>query len=132
VQKLERSLTKLAEVACQVTGKDMALVKHGGAAGGTAAGLYAFLNAKLVNGIDYFLELTEFDKALERCDLVITGEGSIDEQTLHGKGPYGVAYRAKIKDLPVIGIAGKVPVKPDTKMNAYFDILISIGNGPSD
>jgi glycerate kinase len=132
VQKLERSLKKLAEVAFQVTGKDMALVKHGGAAGGTAAGLYAFLNAKLVNGIDYFLELTEFDKALDRCDLVITGEGSIDEQTLHGKGPYGVAYRAKIKDLPVIGIAGKVPVKPDTKMNEYFDILISIGDGPSD
>jgi glycerate 2-kinase len=132
VQKLERSLTKLAEVALQQTGKDITQVKHGGAAGGTAAGLYAFLNANLVNGIDYFLELTRFDDALSRCDLVITGEGSIDEQTLHGKGPFGVACKAKLKDVPVIGIAGKVPLNFNNGLNEYFDILIPIGNGPTN
>jgi glycerate 2-kinase len=132
VGKLERSLSMLAEVAFQQTGKQVTEIKHGGAAGGTAAGLYAFIDAKLVNGIDYFLELTGFDLALEKNDLVITGEGSIDEQTLHGKGPYGVALRAKQKSLPVIGIAGKVPLVAGKKMNEYFDILISIGNEPSD
>jgi glycerate 2-kinase len=132
IGKLERSLSMLAEVAFQQTGKQVTEIKHGGAAGGTAAGLYAFIGAKLVNGIDYFLELTGFDDALEKNDLVITGEGSIDEQTLNGKGPYGVALRAKQKSLPVIGIAGKVPLAAGKKMNEYFDILISIGNEPSD
>jgi glycerate 2-kinase len=132
VQKLETSLTKLAEVALQQTGKDITQIKHGGAAGGTAAGLFAFLNANLVNGIDYFLALTGFDDALNKCDLVITGEGSIDEQTLHGKGPFGVASKAKLKDVPVVGIAGKVPLNFNNGLNEYFDILIPIGNGPTD
>src|SRR3546814_18096089 len=56
VNKLDKALSKLSEVALKQTGKNMASVKHGGTAGGAAAGLYAFLNAKLVNGIDYFLE----------------------------------------------------------------------------
>ena len=132
VVKLESSLSNLAKVTLHQFGNDMSKIRHGGAAGGTAAGLHTFLNAKLENGIDYFLQLTEFDHALEKHDLVITGEGSIDEQTLHGKGPYGVAYRAKQKNVTVIGIAGKVPLVADKKMNAYFDILVSIGNGPSD
>lgn len=132
VEKLESSLSRLAAVTHGQLGKDISQLKHGGAAGGTAAGLYAFLNAKLVNGIDYFLELTGFDSVVEKHDLVITGEGSIDEQTLQGKGPYGVAYRAKMQGLPVIGIAGKVPLNPSTKMNEFFDALIAIGNEPSD
>ena len=57
-----------------------------------------------MNGIDYFLEATGFEKELEKADIVITGEGSIDEQTLQGKGPFGVAKRAKEFSLPVIGI----------------------------
>jgi glycerate kinase len=132
VERLEISLSKLAEVALQQTGRSLTEMKHGGAAGGTAAGLYAFLNARLVNGIDYFLELTGFNEALKKNDLVITGEGSIDDQTLHGKGPYGVASRAKQRNLPVIGFAGKVPLVASKKMSEYFDILISISNGPSD
>lgn len=57
----------------------MSTIKYGGTGGGAAAGLFAFINAQLVNGIDHFLELTGFDSALEKTDLVITGEGSIDE-----------------------------------------------------
>ena len=67
-----------------------------------AASLRTFLNARLVNGIDYFLEATGFEKELKKADIVITGEGSIDEQTLQGKGPLGVAERAKEFSLPVI------------------------------
>lgn len=132
VKKLDAALGRLTEVALQQTGKDMSAIKYGGTAGGAAAGLYAFLNAELVNGIDHFLELTGFDTALEKTNLVITGEGSIDEQTLQGKGPFGVAYRAKLKGLPVIGLAGKVPIERNNNLQKYFDVLMSIGHQPFD
>lgn len=132
VKKLDQALFKLSEVTLKQTGKDMASIKHGGTAGGAAAGLYAFLNAELVNGIDYFLELTDFSSSLEEADLVITGEGSIDEQTLQGKGPFGVAYRAKLKGLPVIAFAGKVPLEVNSSLQEYFDVIMPIGNEPTD
>lgn len=132
VQMLDAALGKLAEVVRVQTGKDMSAIKYGGTAGGASAGLYALLNARLVNGIDYFLELTGFDKALDKSDLVITGEGSIDEQTLQGKGPYGVAYRAKLKGLPVVAVAGKVPLEKNADLQKYFDVLTPIGHQPAD
>lgn len=130
VQKLEDALTKFRDIALHETGKDMAAIKHGGAAGGVAAALSVFCNAKLVNGIDYFLTINSFDDALQKADLIITGEGSIDTQTLAGKGPYGVALRAKEKNIPVIGIAGKVPLRTDIELQKYFDVLLSINNEP--
>jgi glycerate kinase len=130
VNKLEAALTKLCEVIFQQTGKDMATLKHGGAAGGVAAGLYGLLNAKLVNGIDHFLDITGFEDALQKAGLVITGEGSIDEQTLQGKGPFGVALRAKKRQIPVIGFAGKVPLEANTPLQQYFDVLLAIGHAP--
>ena len=132
VKKLDSALGKLAEVALQQTGNDMSAIKYGGTAGGAAAGLYAFLNAQLVNGIDHFLDLTGFDTALDKTDLVITGEGSIDEQTLQGKGPFGVAYRAKLKGVPVIGLAGKVPIVRNKNLQKYFNVLLPIAHQPSD
>ncbi|GAB3511292.1 glycerate 3-kinase [Spirosoma knui] len=132
VKKLDASLSKFAEVAFKQTGIDMIRVKHGGAAGGVAAGLYTFFNAKLVNGIDFFLHFTGFDKALDKADIVITGEGSIDEQTLHGKGPFGVAFQAKHKNLPVIGLAGQIPLRQNEELNHHFDVLLAIGNGPTN
>jgi glycerate kinase len=67
---------------------------------------------------------------LEQIDLVITGEGSIDTQTLQGKGPFGVAKRAKANSIPVIGIAGKVPLVEDKNLLEYFDMLLPISNEP--
>jgi glycerate kinase len=67
VDALESSLIQFAEVTLRQTGQDIATVKHGGTAGGAAAGLYAFLGARLVNGIDYFLELTRFEDALQNA-----------------------------------------------------------------
>jgi glycerate 2-kinase len=110
------------------SGKDMSMIKHGGAAGGVAAGLHTFLHAKLVHGIEYFLSITKFEDILANADLVITGEGSVDVQTLQGKGPFGVAQKAKEKKLPVIGIAGKVPLITDEKLQEYFDVLLPISN----
>ena len=132
VLKLEASLTRLRNVMFEETGKDLGLINHGGAAGGSAAGLNAFLGGKLVNGADYFLKLTGFEESVKKADLIITGEGSIDEQTLQGKGPFAVAQMAKKYNLKVIGLAGKVPEKENKELRENFDVLMAIGNGPTD
>ncbi|MEO6522904.1 MAG: glycerate kinase [Mucilaginibacter sp.] len=132
VHQLEMALTQFSMIAFQHTGMDMASVKHGGTAGGAAAGLNCFINARLANGIDTFLALTNFNAVLKNADVVVTGEGSIDEQTLQGKGPFGVAKQAKLKGLPVIGMAGRVPLKPSAQMLKYFDILLSINDQDTD
>ena len=128
IKNLEASLSKLKDAALRQTGKDMSLVKHGGAAGGVAAGLSALLNAQPVNGIDYFLSLTGFEMELKKANLVITGEGSIDRQTLQGKGPFGVAQRARKRGIPVIGLAGKIPLETSADLQKYFDVLLSINH----
>ena len=132
VKQLDAALARFSQVALQLKGKDMSALKSGGTAGGAAAGLYQFLGARLVNGIEYFLQLTGFDLALQRSGLLITGEGSIDEQTLQGKGPFGVAVRAKAHGLPVIGLAGKLPPEANAALQEYFDVLLPIGNEPSE
>ena len=126
VMQLEKAMEQLRTVVMFQTGKDMNAILHGGAAGGVASGLNVFLDAVLVSGTEYFLDLTGFDEACMQADLLITGEGSIDLQTLEGKGPYGVAIRAKKKNIPVIGLAGQVPTKPDKRLILYFDRLITI------
>jgi len=125
VQQLEGRLQNLAGLIHKITGKAIADVPKGGTAGGAAAGLYGLLNADLVNGIDYFLQLTGFDQALDNADWVITGEGSLDEQTLQGKAPYGVAVSAKRKGIPVIGLAGRLPQNTE-RLDEYFDVLLPI------
>jgi len=126
VIKLDVMLAKFAAIALQQTGKDMTTITHSGTAGGAAAGLFAFLNARLVSGANYFLELTDFDVTLQNIDLVIIGEGSIDEQTLHGKAPFAVAAMAKKRNIKVIGLAGKVPSEGSNTLKRYFDELHSI------
>lgn len=128
VEALESSLQQFQKITLHQTGIDMNAIKHGGAAGGVAAGLHAWLNAQLVDGTEYFLNTTNFNKALLNTDLIITGEGSIDAQTLQGKAPYGVAKRAKEKSISVIGLAGTIPIHPDEELNKFFDVLISINN----
>jgi glycerate kinase len=127
---LEKALTRLRDVSFLQTGKDMNGLRHGGAAGGAAAGLNIFLKARLVPGIEYFLDITGFDEALRKADLLITGEGSIDLQTLEGKGPFGVARRAKKINIPVIGLAGQV--ETNAQLAYYFDILLPIGHQPEE
>ena len=83
-------------------------------------------------GADYFLKLTVFEESLQKADFVITGEGSIDAQTLEGKGPFAVALLAKKYNLEVIGLAGKVPEKENKALRKYFDVLLAIGNEPTD
>lgn len=132
VKLLNDFLSNFAAVTHNHTGINIAEIKYGGAAGGATAGIHAYLNARLVNGIEYFLQLTGFDQSLQKADVVITGEGSMDTQTLQGKGPFGVAAMAKRYNLPVIGVAGKVPLDDDKELRKYFDVLLAIGNSPAD
>jgi glycerate kinase len=132
VQKLEASLAQFNKIVLETMGRNMNNLLHGGAAGGTAAGLGSILKAKLVNGIDHFLDITGFDKALANADMIITGEGSIDLQTLDGKGPYGVAMRARQKNIPVIALAGKAPSQPLPELNRLFKRILNINTGDID
>jgi len=132
VQKLDACLLQLARVIQTQTGRALSTLPRSGTAGGAAGGLNGVLGARLVSGIDYFLEITGFEDALNRCDLVITGEGSIDEQTLQGKAPHGVATRAKKKGRPVFALAGKVPLQEIPELKEYFDILLPISHAPVD
>jgi glycerate kinase len=132
VLQLDALLQNFTAITLAKTGIDISTITYGGAAGGVAAGLYAYCNAKSVNGIDYFLELTHFNEVLLNADLVITGEGKIDAQTLQGKGPFGVAQKAKEKNIPVIAVAGSVPLQNNKALQRYFDVLISINNDSVD
>ena len=128
VEILEAFLQRFSDLAWQATGKNMSSITSGGAAGGAAAGMYAFTNTQLVNGITYFLKLTGFEEVLQTADWLVTGEGRLDEQTLGGKGPFGVAYLAKQYGIPVIGIAGRVDLEPSTQMLELFDVLLPISH----
>lgn len=132
VQRLDACLQRLSRVIHAQTGRVLSALPRAGAAGGAAGGLYGILEARLVSGIDYFLEITGFEAALDRCDCIITGEGSIDEQTLQGKAPVGVAVLAKKKNKPVIALAGKVPLHEIPELKEYFDVLLPISHAPAD
>ncbi len=127
VRILSGFLQTWRDEALRATGKDMASVTGGGAAGGVAAGLFVFLNARLQPGAEYFLQATGFDAALSKADLVITGEGSLDAQTLRGKAPYAVACAARALKIPVIGLGGRIQFEP---LSPCFDALLSITPEP--
>ena len=126
---LEAGLAHFGEVVRRHTGTDIAGAAGGGAAGGAAAGLHGLLEAELVGGIDYVLRRIGFDAALAGADLVITGEGAIDEQTIEGKAPWGVALRARARGARVVGLAGSVPLAASPELRRGFDALLPIGNG---
>jgi len=128
---LEKCLRQFNKIVKKDLKIDMDSLMYGGAAGGVAAGLAAFANAKLVSGISYFLDIVHFDDEIQNADLVITAEGSLDAQTLEGKGPYGVAKKAKDKNIPVIVMAGQIPLHPAKDLHQYFNAILAIGHAPS-
>jgi glycerate kinase len=128
VESLEVALGRFSEIVTAHTGIAIADLERGGAAGGVAAGLFGLLGATLVNGIDYFLTRIDFAAAVALADVVITGEGSIDDQTAEGKGPWGVAVRARERGAFVVGLAGQVPLLAGPVLRTCFDVLMPIGN----
>ncbi|MGO1535642.1 MAG: glycerate kinase, partial [Yaniella sp.] len=105
VQRLERGAAHAANIIARDVGVDVTGVAGGGAAGGFAAGMYAFFGAKLSTGVDAVLDAVGFDEWAKTADLILTGEGQLDGQSLAGKVPVGVARRT---DKPVIAIVGSV------------------------
>ena len=108
VAQLEQGLTQYAEVIRQSTGRDVRQVAGGGAAGGMGIACQVFLGATLKPGIEIVMAALGLEEALAEADLLITGEGRIDSQTLGGKALSGVARLARARGLPVIALAGVV------------------------
>ena len=113
VRLLDENLRALSDLICRETGKDVSSIPGAGAAGAMGAGIMAFLGGTLRSGIETVLELTEFDRHLEETDLVITGEGKIDSQSLQGKVLSGILVHAGRKKVPVIIVAGSA--EPDSE-----------------
>ena len=107
VAELDAALSQWAQAVRSVTGDDVADRPGAGAAGGVGFAALAVLGATLRPGIDLVLDLVGFRAALPGAGLVVTGEGSLDEQTLHGKAPAGVAAAARAADVPVVAVAGR-------------------------
>lgn len=103
---LESGMKNYGRLIKEVTALDMDDIPGTGAAGGLGAALVAFLGAELKPGIDTILDFVNFEKLLQGVDLVVTGEGRIDGQSIYGKVPVGIAKRSKAKNIPVAVIAG--------------------------
>ena len=125
IKVLDEGLTHYASVIEQTIKNDVATFPGAGAAGGTGAGLMAMLNATLLPGVGLVLDTLGFDRLIEGCDLVITGEGRVDRQTAMGKAPAGVAEAASKKGIPVVAIAGSVNDR-DELAQAGFGACFSV------
>ena len=128
VRFLDENLKHYAEVIARQTGKDVEFAPGAGAAGGLGAALLAFLNAELRSGIEIVTEAVELEKAIMDADLVITGEGRIDSQSIKGKVPVGVARLAKRHNKPVIGIAGSLSSDVAVVYEHGIDCVFSVLN----
>ena len=112
--------------------KDVKDIPGAGAAGGMGTALLAFLDVQLSKGIDVVLEETHFKSRIKDADLVITGEGKLDYQTIFGKTPIGVAQVAKQFNLPVIAIGGSLGERYEAVYDHGIDSVFSIMNQPMD
>ncbi|WBM71478.1 glycerate kinase [Buttiauxella sp. WJP83] len=127
VNELDRALEHYAKMIARDLNINVLELSGGGAAGGMGAALYAFCGAELRPGIEIITRALKLDELVRDADLVITGEGRIDSQSIHGKVPIGVAKVAKRYNIPVIGIAGSltpdVGVVHEHGLDAVFSVL---------
>ena len=130
VRQLDSALGVFAEVTKRDLGKDISNLEGAGAAGGLGAGMIAFVEGHLRAGVDIVLDTVNLAEKLESADLVITGEGSIDFQTVYNKAPIGVARMAKARGIPTIGISGMLGKNYQIVHNHGIDAALSIANGP--
>lgn len=130
VARLDRALTHYAQLISRDLDVNVLELAGGGAAGGMGAALYAFCGAQLRSGIEIVTDALHLDAWVADADLVVTGEGRIDSQTIHGKVPVGVANVAKRYNKPVIGIAGSltpdVGIVHDHGIDAVFSVIYTI------
>ncbi len=108
VETLERGLRHWSQLVSQATGRNDSDWAGAGAAGGTGYAAVALLNAEIRPGIELILDMIDFDQKIIGADLVVTGEGSLDEQSLAGKAPIGVAQAAARAEVAVVAVAGRL------------------------
>ena len=122
ITQMDAILRRYEALLCAACGKaGLGSLPGSGAAGGAALPLLAFLNAKLVSGIDLVLDALRFEEHLEGAALVLTGEGRIDAQTAYGKALHGVISRSRKAGVPVAAFAGRLDLPP----GAYRDAGLS-------
>jgi len=120
VAVLEEALARWADLVADTTGHDFRDAPGSGAAGGAGFAALALLDADMRPGVETVLELVGFEAAAADADLVITGEGSLDEQTLHGKAPVGVAAACRRLGVPVVAVCGRTTLSPEVLEGAGF------------
>jgi len=126
--QLELALARLADVAARTFGQDHRDTPGAGAAGGLGFGLMTFCGAKLLPGFDLVASRLDLKAAVARADLVLTGEGSLDGQTLEGKAPAGVAAMARQLGRPVIAFGGRVEEAARAGLRACFDEIVALSD----
>lgn len=126
IKQLDNALTHYGQIIERDLDKSVMTLKGGGAAGGMGVALYAFCGADLRQGIEIVTEALALDAAVRDADLVITGEGRIDSQSIHGKVPIGVARVAKRYAIPVIGIAGSLTADVEVVYDHGLDAIFSV------
>ena len=129
VRELDAGMRSLADVIHRTTGKDISACPGAGAAGGMGGGLLAFLDAELKPGIRLMLDVLRFSEKIEGADLIVTGEGRVDRQSLMGKVPSGILEEASKQGIPVVLLAGSI-ADTDEINRAGFRGVFSITPGP--
>lgn len=132
VKLLDEGLAHLAKIIkrdLHIAVKD---IKGAGAAGGLGAGSIAFLQSKLTKGIDVILDTIKFDKLVSKADIVFTGEGKFDSQSLHGKVVMGVANRSQKYKTPVIVVTGAIGENIQEAYNKGITAIFSINKEPME
>jgi glycerate kinase len=127
---LEEGLLNLADVVAADLGCDFRETPGAGAAGGIAYGLMSFCRARVCSGFDLLADLLKLEDRIAASDLIVTGEGRLDGQTLEGKGPAGVSALARKHGKPILAFAGSVAETPG--VHAIFDVACPIIDEPVD
>lgn len=130
VQLLEEGTIQFAEAIRNDLGIETLNLKGGGAAGGLGAGSFAFLNAEIANGADVVFNYSHTEKHIKEADIVITGEGKLDQQSLEGKLLYSIAALCKKYNKPLIAICGTLDITPQQVKEAGLTAAFSIINKP--
>ena len=130
IERLDAALLHFAEVVKRDIGVEINDVPGSGAAGGLGGGMIAFTNGALRAGVDIVLDTVGLDDYFDGCNLVITGEGSMDHSTIYNKAPVGVAERAKRLGIPVVGISGSLGAGFRDVHEHGIDALAAITPGP--
>ena len=132
VKILDAGLENLSKVATETFGSDLSQIPGAGAAGGLGAGALWFLNARLREGVGIVMEQSNIDQLIANADLVITGEGKVDEQTLQGKVVKGLADACREHDVPLIVVCGTLLISASDLRKAGITSAISVINRPMD